>query len=265
MANRDEVRAVQQAGGTTHEAITTIDPATVSVVYQPILLADGREVGAEVFARTRVGDRLVPAAEFVRALGRDQLVDGVDQQVVERALGDPVMAGFAGQLFFNIAPTSLMEARFIDRLLAAIEASPLEASQVVIEISESPLAGEIGALVGPLADLRAAGVGLAIDHAGSGRETLSYLRRFDVDYVKIEADWLCDRKVSRRDRAFIDGLLTIAETLGVTVIAHNVETDAQVGLIRGLAIDRMQGYRFARESPAPPVVREAVSGRDGRA
>ncbi|RRQ23507.1 diguanylate cyclase [Guyparkeria sp. SCN-R1] len=269
VANRDEVRAIEQADGASHEAITVIDPASVSVVYQPIRRADGEVVGAEVFARTQVGDRLVPAAEFVRALGRDQLVDGVDRQVVERALGDPVMQGFAGQLFFNIAPTSLMEARFIDFLLAAIEASPLEAPQVVIEISESPLAGEIGALVGPLADLRAAGVGLAIDHAGSGRETLSYLRRFDVDYVKIEADWLCDRKVSRRDRAFIDGLLTIAETLGVAVIAVNVETDAQVELIRGLAIDRMQGYRFARESPTPPVVRlspsETFSDRGGRA
>ncbi|MFW6322069.1 MAG: diguanylate cyclase [Guyparkeria sp.] len=265
VANRDEVRALDQAGGGTPEAFAILDPATVSVVYQSIRRADGEVMGAEAFARARVGDRLVPAAEFVRALDRDQLIDAVDRQVVERVLDDPAIRCFAGQLFFNVAPTSLMEARFVDFLLDAVERSALAAEQVVIEISESPLAGEIGALAGPLADLRAAGVGLAIDHAGSGRETLSYLRRFDVDYVKIEADWLCDRKVSRRDRAFIDGLLTIAETLGVTVIAHNVETDGQVELIRGLAIDLMQGYRFAREAPVLPVVRTAaISGRGGR-
>ncbi len=268
VANRDEVRAVEQAEGDTPETITSIDPETVSVVYQPIRRADGEAVGTEVFARTRVGDRLVPAAEFVRALGRDQLVDVVDRQVVGLVLNDPAMARFAGQLFFNIAPTSLIEARFIAFLLDAVERSPLRAGQVVVEISESPLAAEIGALARPLADLRAAGIGLAIDHAGSGRETLSYLRQFEVDYVKIEADWLCDRKVSRRDRAFIDGLLTIAETLGVRVIAHNVETDAQLELVRTLAIDLMQGYRFERESASPPPVAVThsgtINGRDGR-
>ncbi|MCL7750992.1 diguanylate cyclase [Guyparkeria hydrothermalis] len=265
VANRDEVRAVEQVEGASAEAITAIDPDTVSVVYQSIRQANGEVIGAEVFARARVGERLVPAADFVRALGRDQLIDRVDRQVVERVLGDPAIRGFAGRLFFNIAPTSLMEARFVDFLLTAVERSTLAPGQVVVEISESPLAGEIGALAGPLGDLRAAGLRLAIDHAGSGRETLSYLRRFEVDYVKIEADWLCDRKVSRRDRAFIDGLLTIAETLGVTVIAHNVETDAQVELIRGLAIDLMQGYRFARESSTPPVVPATVSDRGGPA
>ena len=266
VANRDEVRAVeQQADGAVAEAITTVDPDAVSVVYQSIRQASGEVIGAEVFARAQVGDRLVPAAEFVRALGRDQLTDRVDRQVVERVLADPALRDFAGQLFFNIAPTSLMEARFVDFLLTAVERSTLAAGQVVVEISESPLAGEIGALAGPLGDLRAAGLRLAIDHAGSGRETLGYLRRFEVDYVKVEADWLCDRKVSRRDRAFIDGLLTIAETLGVTVIAHNVETDAQVELIRGLAIELMQGYRFAGESADLPAVPTAISDRAGPA
>ncbi|MFN2381873.1 MAG: diguanylate cyclase [Guyparkeria sp.] len=269
VANRDEVRAIEQDDVSTPTAITTIDPATVSVVYQAIRRSDGEVIGAEVFARARVGGRLLPAAEFVRALGRDQLVDGVDRQVIDRVLGDAALAGYAGRLFFNIAPTSLMEARFVAFLLNAVERSPLAAEQVVIEISESPLAGDVGALSRPLAGLRAAGVGLAIDHAGSGRETLSYLRRFDVDYVKIEADWLCDRKVSRRDRAFIDGLLAIAETLGVSVVAHNVETDAQVEMARDLAIDLMQGYRFGREELVPPEVQislsAAISGWGGRA
>jgi len=259
VADRDEVTTVEQTVEIEHDAISSLAPEAISVVYQPIQQVDGEAVGVEVFARAQVGERVVPAAEFVRVLGRGQLIDVVDRRVVGAVLGDAGMASFTGRLFFNIAPTSLMESRFVDYLLESVAHSPLAADQVVIEISESPLAGEIGALSRPLADLRAAGVRLAIDHAGSGRETFAYLRRFAVDYLKIEADWLCDRKVSRRDRAFIDGLLTIAETLGVSVIVHNVETDSQVELARGLAIELMQGYRFARESPALPATLLSVS------
>ncbi|MFP4639949.1 MAG: EAL domain-containing protein [Guyparkeria sp.] len=92
-----------------------------------------------------------------------------------------------------------------------------------------------------------------------GPETFSYLRRFAFDFIKIEAEWLCDHKVSQRDRAFIDGLLTIAETLGVAVIAHNIETDSQLELVRGLAIELAQGYRFAGEVEALPVGRPSYS------
>ena len=259
IADRDEVTAAQSSEGAGGDAVTSLTPEAVSVAYQPIRHADGAVVGAEVFARARVGDRVVPAAAFVGVLGRSQMIDVVDRRVVGMVLADPAMAEFGGRLFFNIAPTSLLEARFIDFLLESIAHSPLEPGQVVIEISESPLAGDVAALARPLADLRAAGVRIAIDHAGSGRETFAYLRRFEFDYLKIEADWLCDRKVNRRDRAFIDGLLTIAETLGVTVVAHNVETDTQVDLIRGLSIELMQGYRFAREGSTPPITQVSLS------
>lgn len=259
VANRDEVLAVEQTVDNSQELATMVISGDVYPVFQPIVpVADGAPgevdpVGFEVFARTRVGERVVPAAEFVDMLTRGQLSDSVDRRVVAGVLGHEAMQGFAGRVFFNIAPTSLLEGRFVHFLLDAITASPVLPEQVVVEISEGPIAGELGALSQPLADLRAAGVRLAIDRAGSGRETFTYLRRFDFDYIKIEADWLCDRKVSRRDRAFVDGLLTIAKTLGVEVIVNNVETDAQVALIRSLAIDLAQGYRFARESETPPL------------
>lgn len=253
VADRDEVTAAEPVDEAGREAVASLTPEAVSVVYQPIRQGDGTVVGAEVFARARLGDRVVPASAFVRVLGRGQMIDVVDRRVVGMVLADPALAECRGRLFFNIAPTSLLESRFIDFLLESIAHSPLTPDQVVIEISESPLAGDVGALARPLSDLRRAGVRTAIDHAGSGRETFAYLRRFEFDYLKIEADWLCDRKVNRRDRAFIDGLLTIAETLGVTVVAHNVETDAQVELIRGLSIELMQGYRFSRETRNPPA------------
>ncbi|KTG16766.1 MULTISPECIES: diguanylate cyclase [unclassified Guyparkeria] len=252
VADRDDVTAAEPVDEPGADAVTSLTAEAVSVVYQPVRRGDGTVVGAEVFARARVGDRVVPAAAFVGVLGRGQMIDVVDRRVVAMVLADPALADCRGQLFFNIAPTSLLESRFIDFLLESIAHSPLNPDQVVIEISESPLAGDVSALGRPMADLRAAGVRTAIDHAGSGRETFAYLRRFAFDYLKIEADWLCDRKVNRRDRAFIDGLLAIAETLGVTVVAHNVETDAQVELIRGLSIELMQGYRFARETEALP-------------
>ncbi|HER34645.1 MAG TPA: diguanylate cyclase, partial [Halothiobacillaceae bacterium] len=195
----------------------TLSAEDISVVYQPVRRVAGAVMGAEVFARARVGGRVLPASAFVQMLGRGQMVDLVDRRVVAAVLTDPAMATFAGRLFFNIASTSLLESRFVDFLVDSVARSPLRPDQVVVEISESPLTGDIAALSRPLGDLRAAGLRTAIDHAGSGRETFSYLRRFEFDYLKISAESLCDSKVSRRDRAFIDGLLAIAETLGVTV------------------------------------------------
>ena len=259
-AGRDEVVAIGEVVEIGQDVVSAVSAGEVYPVFQPIMrVAEDEAVGFEVFARVQVGERIAPAAEFVDVLTREQLCDLVDRRVVGRVLRDERLAGFAGLVFFNIAPSSLLEGRFVHYFLDAVDRSPLGAEQVVVEISESPISGDLGVLEQPLADLRAAGIRLAIDRAGSGPETFSYLRRFAFDFIKIEAEWLCDHKVSQRDRAFIDGLLTIAETLGVAVIACNIETDSQLELVRGLAIELAQGYRFAGEVEALPVGQPSFS------
>jgi len=259
-ASHDEVLAVGELVDNGQDVVAAVSAGEAYPVYQPILTADGSEiVGVEVFARIRVGERIAPAGEFVEVLTREQLCDLVDRRVVGRVLGDERLHGFEGMVCFNIAPSSLLEGRFVHFLLDSVERSPLEPGQVVVELSESPISGELGVLEQPLADIKAAGLRLAIDRAGSGPETFSYLRRFDFDFIKIEAEWLCDRKVSQRDRAFIDGLLTIAETLGVTVVAHNVEADSQLALVQRLEIGLAQGYRLAAEMDELPASARAFS------
>ncbi len=261
-ADSDEVLAIGEVVETGQDVVSSVSAGTVYPVFQPVMeLASDTVVGFEVFARVRVGERVAPAAEFVDVLTREQLCDLVDRRVVRRVLADERLAGFDGRVFFNIAPSSLLEGRFMHEFLDAVERSPLAAGQVVVEIRESPISGELGVLEQPIADLRVAGVKLAIDRAGSGPETFSYLRRFAFDFIKIEAEWLCDHKVSQRDRAFIDGLLTIAETLGVAVVAHNIETDSQLDLVRGLAIDLAQGYRLAGETAVLPVGQPSFSSQ----
>ncbi|MGM0516951.1 MAG: diguanylate cyclase [Pseudomonadota bacterium] len=262
-ASHDEVLAVGEMVETGQGVVSAVSTGEVYPAFQPILTVDGGEIaGVEVFARVRLGDRVVSAADFVEVLTREQLCDLVDRRMIARVLDDERLHAFGGMLCLNVAPSSLLEGRFVHFLVDAVAESPLRPEQVVIELTESPISGDLGVLEQPLTDLRSAGLRLAIDRAGSGPETFGYLRRFDVDFIKIEAEWLCDRKVSQRDRAFIDGLLTIAETLGVTVIAHNVEADTQMELVRRLAIDLAQGHQVADEVDELPATTRAFSAEE---
>jgi EAL domain-containing protein (putative c-di-GMP-specific phosphodiesterase class I) len=108
--------------------------------------------------------------------------------------------------------------------------------------------------MGTLRELRAMGVGIAVDDFGTGQSSLNYLKHFPIDTVKIDKEFL--REVTSDDTAaaIVSYVINLAHTLRLQVVAEGVETEEQYTFLRHYACDMMQGYLFSRPLPVDEVL-----------
>ncbi|MDQ1682286.1 MAG: diguanylate cyclase, partial [Frankiaceae bacterium] len=108
--------------------------------------------------------------------------------------------------------------------------------------------------IGVLQGLRELGVHLSIDDFGTGYSSLSYLRRFPVEELKIDRSFVVAMASDADDAAIVASVTALAHTLGLTVVAEGIETQAQLDSVRALGIDIAQGYLFSRPAVADDVL-----------
>lgn len=136
----------------------------------------------------------------------------------------------------------------------------LTGNNFVIEITEGLLLQEDQRVLNKLLSFRDAGVQVAIDDFGTGYSALSYLKKFDIDYLKIDKSFVSNLEADENDMALAEAIIVMAHKLGLKVIAEGVETIGQLRLLSGVGCDFAQGYLFAR--PMPPEEFEALLGSE---
>jgi EAL domain-containing protein (putative c-di-GMP-specific phosphodiesterase class I) len=120
----------------------------------------------------------------------------------------------------------------------------LPPQSIVVEISESALAGGADALLGRLAQYRMLGLQVALDHFGTGYASLAYLKRYGVDFVKIDPSLAQTLEGEGGELALYEAIVAMAHKLGLKVVAEGVETPAQRTLLVDAGCDYAQGYMF---------------------
>jgi EAL domain-containing protein (putative c-di-GMP-specific phosphodiesterase class I) len=129
----------------------------------------------------------------------------------------------------------------------------LDARRVCLEITESVLMEDPGAAIETLQGLKEIGVQLAIDDFGTGSSSLSYLRRFPIDLLKVDRSFVDGLGPDPEDSAIVAAIVSLAHNLDRGVVAEGVETVEQLSELRALGCDAAQGYLFARPQPADAV------------
>src|SRR5829696_7705683 len=104
-----------------------------------------------------------------------------------------------------------------------------------------------------LRELRALGVGVAMDDFGTGQSSLTYLKHFPIDTVKIDKEFLRDVMTDETAAAIVSYVINLAHTLQLNVVAEGVETEEQYTFLRHYGCDQMQGYLFSRPLPTESV------------
>ncbi|MBV9411044.1 MAG: EAL domain-containing protein [Acidimicrobiia bacterium] len=214
------------------------------LVYQPIVHLDSGDV-AGVEALCRFSDGTPPERRFQEAekLG---LAPDLDLGIIDLALEQlPQLP--EGYVSINLSPSTLLDGRLGDRLLA----DDVPANRIVIEVTEHARITDYDRAQELVDALRANGMRLAVDDAGAGYSTFRHVLRLRPDMIKMDRSITQNIDTDTARRALATALVIFAGELGATVVAEGVETEAEVLALRRAGIHRAQGYVMARPAPLP--------------
>ncbi len=247
-AMHDRVAARLELESRLHAAL---DGGEFEVHYQPIVDLGGGTPAFEALVRWRHPDRgLVPPGDFIPAAERSGLIVELGSWVLGQAcaFGARVAgrAGIPALVSVNLSPRQLEAPGLVDDVRRRLEESGLPPERLILEITETTVARDLGASSAVLTALRALGVRIAIDDFGTGYSSLGILHRLPVDILKIDRSFVAGVDGTPRDRSLVEAILTLADALGTTTVAEGVERETQAEALRALGCRRAQGFHFAR-------------------
>jgi diguanylate cyclase (GGDEF)-like protein/PAS domain S-box-containing protein len=224
--------------------------------YQPIVtLDDGATVGFEALVRWRHAVRgLILPSDFIDVAEDSGLIVPIGNWVLERALAETTRwpGGAPAYLSVNVSARQFRSPGFLDKVRRELDESGLPPDRLMLEITESLMSDE--QVWSDLAALRDSGVRVAIDDFGTGFSALSYLRQVQVDVVKIDKSFVDTIGSSARQRALMEGILRLAEALGLQVVAEGIERKADLDLLVEMGCPLGQGYLFSQPLSDDEVV-----------
>ena len=229
----------------------------LEVHYQPVVDVESRVVsGVEALVRWRVDGRLVPPDDFIGLAERYGIIADLGRAVLDRCAQDaPQLCEAAGRDL--VVAVNVSAPQLADPLLPAAVAEAvarLGSRPLVLEMTESVLVAEDACTQDALDALVGAGAHLTVDDFGTGYATLAYLRRRPFTAFKIDRSYVRDIESDPRTRALVEGLVLLAATMGLGLVAEGVETSGQAKLLREMGAPTHQGFLHARPAPLAEVL-----------
>ena len=220
--------------------------------YQPIVrLSDGEVVGHEALLRWKHERRglLLPGA-FLELGEESGLIEQVDWLIYEQVIAG-LADGGRGYVSVNVSPRHFRSAEFSGRLYGLLEASNADPRRLRLEITEVALLDDGPHTLRILKGLRERGIQVQLDDFGTGFSALSYLHRFPISTLKIDQSFIAGLHgpEAQSTRALVEGVLSLARTLGIETIGEGIETEAQRDTLFELGCDYGQGYLLGRPAP----------------
>ena len=231
--------------------------------YQPCVdLVTGEIVAVEALARWQHKRRgLLNPHDFLALANQAGLVAEIDAQVQQSALQQAAAwrdAGFDLLLSINCSSVQIESADFLPKIESMCAAAGYPLERLQLEITEQTLVRQVELAAANIQSLRAKGVRVAIDDFGMGYSSLTYLRQFPVDVLKIDRTFIQDIQTLAQARVGVslaDAIIAMAKSLGLELIAEGVEYSAQISYLRQQACDMAQGYLFSEPCDAAQMQR----------
>lgn len=227
-----------------------LDRDEIELLFQPqVAIPSGAIIGVEALARWRhpVHGELGAVTLFAVAEQSDYLLAlsaHVQKRAAEQAAAWPASLSHI-RLSVNVTAADIARSGFAQGFLAMIDASGFPRNRLTVELTESGLVDDLGVAAELLADLRAGGCRVAIDDFGTGYSSLAYLKALPLDYLKIDKKLAQDIAGTARDRIVVRGVIDMARSLGLAVIAEGVETEEQLALLAREGCNYYQGFLCA--------------------
>ena len=229
-----------------------LDHGAFFLNYQPqIELASGRIVGVEALVRWHHPVRgMVGPNEFVPVAEQSGLIIRLTENVLRDACKQAKAWENAGlprlRVSVNLSPADFRQKDIVPLVTTILEESGLDPECLELEITEGMVMSGADSVTATLEQLHALGVEFAIDDFGTGFSSMSYLKRFPVDRLKIDQTFVRDLLTNKEDASITNVIINLGHSLGLKVVAEGVESEEQLAFLRHRECDQAQGYCISR-------------------
>jgi diguanylate cyclase (GGDEF)-like protein len=237
---------------------SAIGSAQLAVAYQPQLdLRTMRMVGVEALIRWNHPTRgPVPPDAFIPLAENSGLIAELTSYVLDTALGSLAQwrqAGYVLRMAVNLSARHLSDLALPRQVAEALARHGIPASALVLEVTETGIMSDPARADVVIGALRELGVEIAVDDYGTGHASLSYLKRLQVDELKIDRSFVSDMGLDRHDFIIVRSTITLAQDLGLRVIAEGIEDEETTVALRGLGCAIGQGFHLGRPTTAEAI------------
>ncbi|MDH4161225.1 MAG: bifunctional diguanylate cyclase/phosphodiesterase [Nitrospirota bacterium] len=253
-SERDNVDMIKNLGETSImilDAIHSHKRKKIVPYFQPIVSVDDKSVLAyEVLTRIIVDDKIIPAADFIEAAENMGAIGKIDYQLIERAFTIVKERNYPGTLFLNLSPKALVIADFIPTLKALFRDYDIPPASMVFEITERDTVKNVSLIEDFVRKLKDEGFRFAIDDFGAGYSSFHYLKTFDVDFLKVDGEFIRTLHGGGSiEKEIVTSIAALANRLKIKTIAEYVESEGILDQVRTAGIHYAQGYYIKRPSP----------------
>jgi diguanylate cyclase (GGDEF)-like protein/PAS domain S-box-containing protein len=242
-----------------HDLRSALDQEQISVHYQPIIhMVTGQVVKAEALARWEHPEQgMIPPSEFIPAAENSGLIQQIGDLVFEQSVsvaqilnkhtssppGEPM------RISVNLSPRQFFHRDGVSNWVQHLTDRNISGELLTVEITEGLLLEDRPEVLQQLNQLRGMGITISLDDFGTGYSALSYLKKFDIDYLKIDRSFICHIIDDPNDRAIVEAIIVMAKRLDIKLVAEGVETRSQAALLAAADCDMAQGFWYAKPMP----------------
>ncbi|MGF9759922.1 EAL domain-containing protein [Microvirga sp. 0TCS3.31] len=250
----------QRTASALEVAAKAVESGWILPFYQPkVVLASGAIGGFEALLRWQHPRGGIQSPEKIAPAFNDtELGTAIGERMRACVLNDMrrwLDAGVSvGRIAVNASAAEFRRGDYAERVLDELRQMGVPARCLEVEVTESVFLGSGAEFVErALRTLSAEGVTIALDDFGTGYASLSHLKRFPVNTLKIDRSFVSGLEVDAGDAAIVKAVLSLGHNLGIEIVAEGVETAFQASLLQRMSCDLVQGYHFGRPMPATDV------------
>ncbi len=239
------------------EITEALETDALCLYFQPVVGTSNTVIsGVEALLRWRnTKQGILPPGAFLEAFDDPALAAAMGTRVMELALsqaGEWKKAGTRfGYVAINVTSFDFSTGDFVERLAAGLKKYGLKPNQVMVEVTEGMFLGRGAEMVQiGLEKLSKLGVSIALDDFGTGYASLTHIKKFPINCLKIDRSFVHDMAINNHSLSIIKAVLQLAKSLGLQIVAEGIETQCQRQLLEALGCQLIQGYLIAKPLPA---------------